>query len=536
MHALVLRQPRLRAILVRSDRDALEAALGGLIADVSRGPVLDRMRAVGIAETQAHLDLLRAASPEVGPDPDAWIALEIHTDQGSAIPLWSVDAPPADIIKWLTGQAPDAARAKSYGALIREIFAEIFAEIRREDEFIVSIALIVRAWLAWNAIEEDRKRAFIAIDAGSANHRLVSGWRNLPKDRRPRKVAVREGKAELIGPDNKTAVSLNVQELPERIIHAVREWQGWQGLRHWAGLQLLFTKAGRTGRVRWALESHLDALGYIDRSRRDPKVRATVASEVEALTRMEVAVYNDDGTLRVRGPLLAVIQRGEAQVTDSEWALEGMELVVHPVLYEGVRQEDGSLGKHWAPAPAELASIHHGQFPHAIVLGLILPIRWRWDAKDEREYLTLTGKTLLETAGIEPCPHNPSRPWETLDRNLAELQRVGGLGRWEWENGEKHTRAGRCRLYPPQWIRDRLVHGITPIEAPPPARIPRTGAELLQWRKDRGWTQAQAARELGVGERTIRVAEATPEAPLGRSLQTGLENYKPSYKKENNDK
>lgn len=522
MHALVLRQPRLRAILVRSDRDALEAALGGLIADASRGPVLDRMRAAGIAETQAHLDLLRAASPEVGPDPDAWIALEIHTDQGSAIPLWPLDAPPGDIVKWLTGQAPDAARANSIGNQIREFLASSVREV--DEDVAITLALVVRAWLAWNAIEEDRKRAFIAIDAGSANHRLVSGWRDLPKDRRPRKVMVREGKAELIGPDNKTALSLNVQELPERIIHAVREWQGWQGLRHWAGLQLLFTKAGRTGRVRWALESHLDALGYIDRSRRDPKVRATVANEVEALTRMEVAVYNDDGTLRVRGPLLAVIQRGEAQATpDSEWALEGMELVVHPVLYEGVRQEDGSLGKHWAPAPAELASIHHGQFPHAIVLGLILPIRWRWDAKDEREYLTLTGEKLLDTAGIEPCPHNPSRPWETLERNLAELQRVGGLGRWEWEAGEKHTPAGRCRLYPPQWIRDRLVHGITPIEPPPPVKIPRTGAELLKWRKDKGWTQPYAAKELDVSVRAVQLAEASPEAPLGRSLKIALE-------------
>ncbi|MBK6529790.1 MAG: hypothetical protein IPF99_09355 [Deltaproteobacteria bacterium] len=63
-------------------------------------------------------------------------------------------------------------------------------------------------------------------------------------------------------------------------------------------------------------------------------MRATVAAEVEALTRMEVAVYHADGTLRLRGPVLAVTQRGEA-LRGSEWALQGLELVIHPALYEG---------------------------------------------------------------------------------------------------------------------------------------------------------------------------------------------------------
>ena len=53
----------------------------------------------------------------------------------------------------------------------------------------------------------------------------------------------------------------------ERVIHAVRDWRGWEGLRHWAALQCLLTIAGRTGRIRWKLEDHMDALGYGERSR-----------------------------------------------------------------------------------------------------------------------------------------------------------------------------------------------------------------------------------------------------------------------------
>jgi hypothetical protein len=88
----------------------------------------------------------------------------------------------------------------------------------------------------------------------------------------------------------------------------VREWKHWQGLRHWAALQLLFTDAGRTGRIRWTLDAHLEALGYGDRSRRDPRVRATVAAEVEADRRQQgvgeaEAVPQDDAYKDARQPV-----------------------------------------------------------------------------------------------------------------------------------------------------------------------------------------------------------------------------------------
>jgi hypothetical protein len=50
-----------------------------------------------------------------------------------------------------------------------------------------------------------------------------------------------------------------------------------------------------------------------------------------------------------------------------------MELVIHPVLYEGVRKASGEIGRLWAPAPMELARIDHIRQPHALALGLILP-------------------------------------------------------------------------------------------------------------------------------------------------------------------
>ncbi|HNQ08645.1 MAG TPA: helix-turn-helix transcriptional regulator, partial [Tetrasphaera sp.] len=369
-------------------------------------------------------------------------------------------------------------------------------------------------------VQESQRRPAIALDAGSVHHELLTGWRDLPKDRKIRKTPVQNGWAEIIYPGKQLGLRLNVQDLPERIVHAVREWKHWQGLRHWAALQLLFTDAGRTGRIRWTLESHLEALGYGDRSRRDPKVRAMVASEVEALTRMEIAIYHPDGTVRLRGPVLAVTQRGEA-MRGSEWRLEGLELVIHPVLYDGVRKSSGEIGRLWAPAPVELARIDHVRFPYAIALGLILPIRWRWDLTEDMDYIVLSGAKLMEAAGIKIQQQHPRRAWEALEENLEELKQVGGLGRYEWEEGPPWSLSGRCRLYQPQWVRERMVHGLVPPETTA-LPMPLTGAELRAWRASRNWTQQEAADQLKVSRRTVIRAEASPDEPLPHSVRAAL--------------
>jgi DNA-binding XRE family transcriptional regulator len=370
-------------------------------------------------------------------------------------------------------------------------------------------------------VQEAQKRPAIVLDAGSVHHELLTGWRDLPKDRKLRKTPVQNGWAEIIYPGKQLGLRLHVQDLPERIVHAVREWKHWQGLRHWAALQLLFTDAGRTGRIRWTLDAHLDALGYGERSRRDAKVRALVAAEVDALTRMEIAIYHPDGTVRLRGPVLAVTQRGE-MMSGSEWRLEGLELVIHPVLYEGVRKSSGEIGRLWAPAPVELARIDHIRHPYALALGLILPIRWRWDLTGDTDHITLTGAKLLEAAGIKLTSAHPQRAWEALQQNMEELQNVGGLGRFEWEDDGRWSLAGRCQLYQPQWVRDRMVHGLIPPE-PSPVQTPLTGAELRAWRMARNWTQQEAATHLKISRRTIIRAETESDEPLPPSVRTALQ-------------
>ncbi len=565
-------------LMLRADVQTLERVLRPLVQEKELGPIIDRLRASasppeGLNESRSDLETrMEALSATLALQAERgqrssrstgsatlareWTARmldELHqraTAEGWHTPKdgelgivlrWPADVAPKDVDDWLE-DAPDPAEAARLRETIRGgtpfdwawgittvvMAAEqalagkknLVTEIWDFSRVLALGTLAAHAFRAGRAAQRDREKPFLALDAGPAHHALLNGWRDLPKDRQPHKTIVQDGWAEILASSQHIRLRLDVRELPERIIHAVREWRGWQGLRHWAALHRLLTLEGRTGFVRWKLDAHLDALGYSDRARRDPAVRKVVADEVEALTRLELAIYHRSGELRMRGPVLSVTQRAEA-LHDSEWALEGLVLAIHPALYEGVRQRDGSLGSLWAPAPADLARVDHVRHPYALALGLILPIRWRWDLGQERDSITLTGQSLLEAAGIRFDPHKPSRAWNALERDLAELQRAEGLGAVSWEPGEERTLAGRCHLYPPQWVRDRMVHRLTPLEAPRGPSI-LTGGELKAWRRAKGWTQVQAAEALGVGTRTLKRAEADPDAALGRALEEAL--------------
>jgi hypothetical protein len=237
---------------------------------------------------------------------------------------------------------------------------------------------------------------------------------------------------------------------------------------------------------------------------------------------MEIAVYHADGTLRLRGPVLAVTQRGEA-LRGSEWALQGLELVIHPALYEGVRRADGSIGRLWAPAPTELATIDHARFPYALALGLILPIRWRWDTADGLDHLTLTGEKLLDTAGI-PCPR--TTPGGRGRRSTATSP---SFSAWAGSGSPAGTRTRRepARGAATSTHRSGSATAWSTGSRRPscPWRRPADGRRAAHLASGPGWTQAQAAKDAG-GQRADHPGRrSTPDEPLGRAILAGLDQY-----------
>lgn len=381
-------------------------------------------------------------------------------------------------------------------------------------------------YLAEQAVEKDRRRPAAAIDAGALHHTFLSGMAKLPKHRPHvfEEVEMEGVRLELLSPD-KGAIQLTLpwggsRSLLEKLAVALREWRGPEGLRHWTAiLRLLSVEGGRSGSVRWTVDDHLEALGVAPAKRTERRHRERAARLVELMTRLELAALSPDGKEWRRWPLLIVGERS-GHLKGSEWALDGMVLQIHPLLYRGVRKENGKLGSNWFPAPVEVAQIDHVRFPYAIPLGVLLPIRWRLALGDQRDHLAISGAKLLELGGIPYRAREPSWAWRALDRNLLELQRKRGLGRWEWDEG-RPSLAGICRLYPTEWQMDRAIYGVRPYELPPgPAIV--TGDELRAWRVERSLTQAEAAKRLGVNQATISRAEGKGAEPIPQRLREAI--------------
>lgn len=378
-------------------------------------------------------------------------------------------------------------------------------------------------YAAYQEVERDRRRVAIAIDAGIHNHHLLTGLRDLPKNNQPHDVTTTaDGRIELLGPGLSVQLTLNLDpdsNTPsEALVRAIRDTRGWPALRAWTALQRLFSvEGGRQGWVRWTVDGHMDALGISKKNRTKADVREKVARQVEAFTKLELAVYDTHGRERERRPLILVGAKYD-RLEGSAWHLDGMQLTINPLLYSGVRQASGRLGANWHPAPVALAQVNEASHPHTYALGNILPIRWRLALAEGKDHITLKGDSALAVAGIKYHPRKPADAWRRLERDLNELQRIEGLGQWEWEPADPpRTLESRLHLWPAPWALDRTVHEVRPVELPP-TEAALTGAELKAWRTRRALTQHAAAARLGVSRYTVIRAEGKPEDPLTREL------------------
>lgn len=380
-------------------------------------------------------------------------------------------------------------------------------------------------------IESDRKKSILAVDASVAHQSWISSWKKTPRDHEtgnalPRSVStLATARISLLSEEGKIIADIQAGSLKDdAILHGVRSLLGTVGIRHWCGILVLLSIDGsRSGHVVWNLERHLEILGYGDRTQYDVEKRKETIDILAALTKIQLAVYAPNGELRMRRPILMPEGWIDRKESDGSWSLEGSMLMIHPLLYEGVRNPTTQeIGTNWFPTSPQLARMDHVRFRYAHVLGLTLAGRMRLAMNEQRESVRLSGKNLLALAGVEVNAEHPHRAWMAIQRDLKELQDHKCLGEIHWE-GEPWTELGICHVHPPQWTRDRIVHKVLPLE-PFPKLFPSTGAELIAWRRQKNWTQIEAARWLRVGERTIRRAESHMDDKLPKRLLEALKN------------
>ena len=377
---------------------------------------------------------------------------------------------------------------------------------------------------------DGRNMEVMAIDTGWVHHSMLGKWRDLPKDGRRHRgdVAtarrVDASRIELVAPGkDRVRLTLARDLLHDDFVEQLRRWWGWEGLRHWAALQRLFSvEGGRRGTVRWTLNDHLDAMGYNERSIFNPAVRARAAETVEAMTRIELAVYNQDGTLRMRRPIL--LKGGTYErLVDSRWELDGLELCINELLYEGVRRPSGRLGRDWFPVPTNLARLDHSIHPHALALGLLIPIRLRWRLGDDYRDLVISGEKLLRMGGIRWDPRRRSLAWEKLASSLEKLRSIRVIDSWEWQNGAPDPNCF-CRITAPLYLTEQVDEKKKWPEILP-VYVPMTGEELREWRRAQGRSQEELAAFLGVSDRTVRRGEKRGKKTLSKHLIQALKGW-----------
>ena len=477
--------------------------------------------------------------------------------------VWPGEAAPMDVARWVQNPLNRAVpyrkgsfrglgdalvfMAKNYGMMTEMYPAQTHEDLEahvgaKPETDVISKPLVIDGapvrfppaglallFLTAEQVDADRKRPAIQIDAGADHHRLLVGWRSMPEEGVIDDIWKNGNYIELLPPTAERGLGVQLAlplplggALHDATIRALTKLRGWEGLRHWAGiLRLLAVEGGRQGWVRWTMQDHLNALGFSKRIREDPTRLAEIATEVELLTQLELAVYSQTGEERARGPLLHVGTKYD-RLKDSRYQLDGMELRINPMLYSGVRNtETGKLGRKSFPAPVDLARIDHRNKPHALALGLLLPIRWRWALWQERDHVAISGANLLDLGGInqERLP----RAWTRLENALDELKRIDQLDHAEWD-GSPFQMTTICRLYPAEWSVERACLGVIPVERPA-ADVPRTGRDLRQWRAERGWSQREASRHLHVSQPTVSRAEQSPDESLSRRLIAAFERW-----------
>lgn len=383
------------------------------------------------------------------------------------------------------------------------------------------------AILCWaeEQVLRDRHLPATYIDAGRTHAGVLTTIHRQPVGER-----LAFGKLTLRMPGESVQLSLGLEGTHETLIDFLqhRRTLGPEAVRHWLAYLTMLSKAGRTGTATWTIDDHLTVAGYKPSARKKPKIRDGVRRMMELFSTIELEVELANGRRWASVPLIQVLLK-EGTVESGRRVLDGALLQINPLLYRGVRNlESGELGRNFFPTPPALAQIDHVRHPYAQALGALLAIRWRlaWRNDGRGSVVRLSGENLLKMAGIPFERHDPGRTWKRLRDSLAVLQRIDLLGHYEW-TGDPWTLKNVCELEAADWLWDRTVAGVAPVERVA-ARTIATGDDLRDWRKERGLTQAQAGELLGTSARTIMRAELAGARVLPPKLRGAVESHSPA--------
>ena len=197
-----------------------------------------------------------------------------------------------------------------------------------------------------------------------------------------------------------------------------------------------------------------------------------------------------------------------------------LEVRLARVLFRGVRQDSGAPGNYWCPAPVGLLA----RGPRAIMLPVLLGPAFRMTLDDP--HATVGSVELANRLGISSRAEGRKRDrkidrrqLDTLDDTLTAAVDAGFLAPVV-RHGDGADPL--LTLRPSADMRRIMKTGAVPRTT----RLPETGADLAGWlelgRRRYGWTDAQAAEELGLDRATLWRATKEPELALPVKVRAAL--------------
>ena len=317
------------------------------------------------------------------------------------------------------------------------------------------------------------------------------------------------------------ALDFGTPDFDVKLVSGILEELQEDGLRDWLLLHRFAAEHGRNGKFTWRWSEHRERSAYDRRIRNDNITDQQAAEEVTSrlwkLKRAEIRAYRThngkEAWVRI-GPfglldIPAAIPRGAA--------LESAALTLNPELYKGAHRN--SDAPHFALLTDE-ALLLDGK---RLRLAMMTALRMRY-ARDEGCVVHSSARSLWEDLNTEGGTPKQKR-WPQADRSLQHsldgIAKAGVLGGWDREPGPDGPDAVYT-LRPPSWMVDQLVHQVPPEFGPSKVALPKNGAELVAWRKERGWSQAELAKRMAIGIATVKRTELAGTEPIGAKLAKAL--------------
>ena len=173
------------------------------------------------------------------------------------------------------------------------------------------------------------------------------------KYRKTRRVERSSGRVSLLIPGHPTQLWLPLDDegtLSDWMIHTLSLALGPLGVRVWTSLLAELSAYGRTGYFRFTFDGVIDAMNLHPKSRERPEVRQRIIDIIHMLTKIELEVDHPHDHQWAKRPIFLIGGRfGRREGRESK--LEGLELIINPLLYDGVRDPIKKTLKKLLPSP-----------------------------------------------------------------------------------------------------------------------------------------------------------------------------------------